>query len=268
MGMPLLTLNGGGLIEALGANTANSAGTALVSNTIAQLVASTSFPYNAIQVSIMVAPTGTATDSSLDILIGSSGNEYTLIDKLRNIRDNTGDNDVENRWILPLYVPQGVRLAARNNGVAATSIIVHGMNGGVLGNAGFNRAESMGLTGNLGTIIDPGAAANTLGAWTEITPSTAHAYGALMMVFGGDAATSGANSWLIDIGVGTAGNEYALVKQCYGRGAASASAPMPNTYGPFPCNIPAGTRLAVRCQSSSATSASRKIDVALYGFIQ
>lgn len=99
-----------------------------------------------------------------------------------------------------------------------------------------------------GTIADSGATINTKGAWIQLVASTGIACNELMLYL---LKISTPANFLIDIGTGAGGAETVLLSNIHmsqggaGRGGAMVQ---------IPVNIPSGTRIAVRCQSSVASA--------------
>ncbi len=97
--------------------------------------------------------------------------------------------------------------------------------------------------------ISASATTNTKGAWTEIIASSAEDYDCLLFMFA--AATSNV-SYLVDVGIGGAGSEVVIAADIHtsiGNNSAEWFA--------IPRSIPAGTRISVRCASSTASSQVR-----------
>jgi hypothetical protein len=255
-----------GIVEALGATTTSSNGTSITTASIAQIAASTNYDYDAISITTIGNSLGV--DAALDVYLGASGSEYTLIDKLRVSKASSNPQAIG--VLLPLAVPRGSRVSAKAYG-GTLSTIIHGMGYGALGDRGYKRGVAMGISSATGVTIDPGGTANTLSAWTQITASTPNAFNALMVAIGsgGRSVASAGVSWLVDIAMGASGSEQIIAKQLFVMSSGNTVFNMaPPTLGPFPCSIPAGTRLAARAQCSTNGSTSRNIDVSLYGLIR
>lgn len=255
-----------GIVESLGAVTGSSQGTSIGTASITQIAASSSYDYDAILVDTVGNAIGV--DASLDVYLGSSGNEYPLIDKIR-VQKALSTNPQAQAVLLPLAVPRGSRISAKAFG-GALNTIVYGMGFGSMGDKGFKRAVSMGITSATGVTVDPGATANALGSWTQIIASTPNHFNGLMVAFGSAARSNAAlNSWLVDIAIGASGSEQIILKQLLTMSFSNTIFYMtPTFFGPFPCSIPAGTRIAARAQCSTSTSTTRNIDVTLYGLIR
>lgn len=104
---------------------------------------------------------------------------------------------------------------------------------------GFNLATS------LPTTVTAGGVAHTKGPWTEIIASTDTPMAEIVLLVQSATGTSGAGlrGTLLDIGIGGAGSEVAIVSNIdIGRTSA------PQSYR-IPMSVQAGTRIAVRTQS-------------------
>lgn len=255
-----------GIVETIGAVTGSTTGTSITTASIAQIAASTNFDYDAICINAI--GNNITADAAIDIYLGASGAEYALIDKLRITKANTNPQGIA--ALLPLAVPRGSRISAKAFGGTIRTII-QGMGFGTIGDRGYKRAVSMGITSNFGVTISLGATANTLTGWTQITASAPNNFNALMVVIGNGQRSnaSNTNSWLVDIGIGAAGSEQPIINQLFTMSMGNTVFFMtPSFFGPFPCNIPAGTRIAARAQCNTTTATTRNIDVTVYGLIR
>jgi hypothetical protein len=90
------------------------------------------------------------------------------------------------------------------------------------------------------------ATAHTMGAWVEVTSSTSSNYDWIGIVALSTFVTATDTRTLLDIGIGASGSETALVE--------SIPVGYSNTLSPllfqFPVNVPSGSRVAIRIQSS------------------
>jgi hypothetical protein len=92
--------------------------------------------------------------------------------------------------------------------------------------------------------------ANVKGAWVELKSSTTNKVVAIVVCFMNSSASS---NFLIDIGVGGAGSEAVIIPDIfYHQGSASYKADG-SAYGPLMIHIPAGSRIAARCQANGAS---------------
>ena len=97
---------------------------------------------------------------------------------------------------------------------------------------------------------------STKGSWTEIVASTACDTDYLILAVLHE--DTGAEEFLIDIGVGSSGNEEMIAEDVYMPGRASHT--LPNYY-PMRIHIPSGTRVSVRAQGT--TSRTIKVQMKL-----
>ncbi len=98
-----------------------------------------------------------------------------------------------------------------------------------------------------GTVLTASATLNTKGAWTQIsasTPSDACAVG--IMVSAANSTNSDGTNTAIDIGIGASGSEVVLIANLVVPRIASSQILVP-------LSIPAGTRVAMRCQATKAS---------------
>ena len=105
--------------------------------------------------------------------------------------------------------------------------------------------------------VSAAATANTKGAWTELLASTVEDYDALLVHYA--AATSNV-SYLVDVGIGGAGAEVPIVSDIHTSIGNNAS-----EWFVVPRAIPAGTRVSMRCASSTLSSQVRGALVGVKG---
>jgi hypothetical protein len=98
-----------------------------------------------------------------------------------------------------------------------------------------------------GTVITASATANAKGSWTQLVASTPFAASGIFVRVGDEANAS--TRYLIDIGIGSTGNEIVLIPDLHNSVQSSFGF---NIYF-FPLEIPAGVRLSARVASSRAS---------------
>ncbi len=118
-----------------------------------------------------------------------------------------------------------------------------------------------------GTTIDPGASNNTKGAWTEIVASSADDLYGFNYSLGtnNNATTGGTLGFWVDFGIGSSGNEEIIagdMGMCMNNREQAA---YDSHYLDIP--IPAGSRIAVRGQSSSNNASQRLFDIIIHGVL-
>lgn len=204
----------------------------------------------------------------LDLAIGAAGSEQVI---LSNLALQYSQRLPSGSIFIPIAIPAGTRLAFRHQVNSASTLTV-GVSITLLAQ-GFLPSDLMQIGTTYGAVtgtsaatqVDPGTSANTKGSWTEITSSTTYAHTMLLIAAHLGSTAPGNTRWYLDIGVGAAGSETVLVPDLPSSYASSGFTLTPNFWGPIPVNIPQGTRLSARLQSTD-TSSARVQQVALYGF--
>lgn len=104
------------------------------------------------------------------------------------------------------------------------------------------------LASSIGTVITASGSANTKGSWSQLVASTtSNSNFALFMITSNNLNAQ----WLVDLGVGTAGNEKVVISNLL-----FSSSPLTSlnvTLG-FPLSIAKGARVAARVQGTSGGS--------------
>lgn len=270
--MPDWSMIVGGRWETIGADTANSRGTSInvagsanTKGAWTQLIASTAF--QAAGIIIRLGKNTALADILVDIGVGGSGSERVIVENLLI----TGRDDVAAAYQLPVVIPAGSRLTARcqASSVISLEVYVSAMLPGApfLPGAPLGRVTTYGAaTADSGGVgIDPGGTAHTKGSYAQITASTTNRLRLLLVGLGIQTNNVMINgNALLDIAVGGAGSEQIILPNI-GFAYSQNEQMVPATLGPFPVNIPAGTRLAARAQSSITDATDRLFDVVLYG---
>lgn len=263
-----------------GGTTVTSSATAHTKGSWVQLDAATGFDASLLILDIAVQFQDTL--YLIDIGIGASGSEQVLIPNLLVSQSTM----VIPRLVLPIAIPAGSRISARSQDNFGSSVsFISGMllAGGFVNPASFNTITAYGpnIATSNGVTADAGATANTKGSWAQITASTTRDMRGLILsgiraVPGTAMAADYAN--LVDIGVGASGSEQVLIPNIVFQasittGGASGSPLVlsglgtlfPRFIPPIPCDIPAGSRLAVRQQSTTTNATDRTSAYAIYG---
>jgi hypothetical protein len=112
----------------------------------------------------------------------------------------------------------------------------------------------------LGDVLGSPSSANTKYSWVELIASTSFPASGLIVTIG----YRNVANFLIDVGIGAAGSEITIINDLLasimtGTGLAKASSMF------FPISIPAGTRIAARCQSSSTSNKNCGVAVQIVG---
>lgn len=256
--------NDGCLFEALGINASNSQGTG-VSNAGWTSFGAASFEYN----SMLFITNGSATQSlTYDIGVGSAGSQFVVVDGLYNPSTKAANQGMG--FALPIRIKSGSTVWVRSSSGTATRASLYGASGRLPGFSTCQRIVGVPSTSGIGVSIDPGGVANTKDGWTELTSGLSdHAIGMAVIVGeNGDAVRTAAGYLALDIGVGGAGSERILIPDLLVGWGTTLDVPQPQQHGPFPCDIPAGTRISARAQSTNTTAGDRTVDVRLLMFLQ
>lgn len=126
----------------------------------------------------------------------------------------------------------------------------------------YQKAESIGadLANSRGTTVSASSSTNTKGSWTQLVAATGIKANGLLLTFSDITAAQEA---LVDIGVGGSGSEVVIAANLAVVGTPVGSI-SPGMQFLLPVNIPRGTRIAARSQST-ISSASVRISSVLFG---
>jgi hypothetical protein len=219
---------------------------------------------------IQLSPTsGTAPSYLVDIGVGASTAEQVLIPNIYMFQ-SISTTRLQTDWVFPVNIPAGTRISARSQSsiASATSVIaVQTLAPGAAGIAGLGRVEACGVVTGSSSLspIDPGGTAHTdIAAPVQLIASTGFDYRWLNVCASFDAAGTGTTvTWLIDLMLGAAGSEVAIINDILLTEGAAPDTAFCNLS--FPFDIPAGSRISARARSSINTATSRIVDVAVWG---
>lgn len=91
------------------------------------------------------------------------------------------------------------------------------------------------------------------GAWTQVVESTPEDSGVLFVIASGVAVAATETSMLLDVAVGAAGSEVAVIENLAVGGASVRSGGANGVVAPLPVRTPAGSRISCRIQSLIAS---------------
>lgn len=257
-------------VGANGAGTAvTSSGTANTKGSYAEL--SSSIPYDCNGITLVLYCATVNDDFLIDLAIGAASSEVVIAANM-SFASLTTNNSTMAHIYLPIYLPEGERLSARCQAVGTSKVvqvaaILH--YGGGFARDTFGACQTFGaFTGTTrGTQIDPGAVANTKGSWTQITGFTLTDIEQITLLITGNSNTAqSVQTAKIDIGVGAAASEVVVIGDLQMVAHTTTDLLNHRCQGPFPCHIPAGSRIAIRSQSSTTNSVDRLWDAILLGF--
>ena len=231
-----------------------SSGTINTKGSWTELTASTGFDYNSL---IMMAKNSNGAEVLLDIAVGAASSEEVIVENIPLNWDGSTEalcHPVK----LPITIPAGTRISARvQSDISTTTIEVKctGVSNVLSQSVGRGIATTYGAdtATSQGTQVDPGATANTKGAYTELAASTTYDIKKLIVCIGTDRTSSISTTWLMDVSVGAAASEEVIVPDTLLLGDGSHDGVTPG-FLEFDVSIPAGTRIALRGQCSSNSS--------------
>ena len=225
-----------------------------------ELIASTDFDVFAVKLGFnSYSLSAAARRCAADLLLGAATEEIAIADILCGFTSalDTGRGKI---YLFPLYIPAGTRIAIQGQGDSATpamhvSITLYGGHC-VPWWQPFQKCDTYGGTVPDGVAVTEGAA-GAEGSWTQIVASTTRDHKAVVPSFSSNNDTSvQAAAHSFDVGIGSATEEQIGVPFYFqGNSSEREIGPWPNW--PIFHDIPAGTRLAVRCSSSNATVDTR-----------
>jgi hypothetical protein len=99
-----------------------------------------------------------------------------------------------------------------------------------------------------GTSVTAASSANSKGSWAQLIASTTRKVVGIVVLM----HQSGTGKFMVDIGTGASGSESVLIPDVYVNFGGSYGAGSAAVF--FPVQIPAGTRIAARCQCSTASA--------------
>jgi hypothetical protein len=245
-----------------------TSGTVNTKGAYTQVTAATTFDSS--RLVVLTASAGLAGLSVLlDVATGGAGSETVVISNISCV----SDSDFCTGLVMPVDVdiPTGTRLAVRiqtNNGSATTMNVQLAQDNRALGSLTAPVTYGTSTANSRGTQVDPGGTINTKGAYAQLTASTTARIDALLLSIFFDTSTTTAvpsfTQWSVDVATGAAGSEVVVLADLLIVANSAADQTRPQAMR-LPITIAAGTRLAVRCNCSSNTSASRMLRVAVVG---
>lgn len=270
--MPEWSAWGSNRIEGAGAVAADSQMTTITANAVAdtkgaytQIVASTAFEASGLLIQMGAA---NVNEYLVDFSVGAGGSEQIIVPDLHygNPSRRIGGN-----YFINISVPAGSRVAARSQGGSGGDLIdvqVYLLGSNFMQAPRYHRCTAYGAaaadSGGVG--IDPGAVANTKGAYSEIVASTTNNIKEILIVIGeGGNSVRSASSWLMDIAIGAGGSEKIRIPDLSFGCSIQGDDLEPFIFGPFKVSIPSGTRLAIAAQCDITDAADRLFDAIIYG---
>lgn len=197
---------------------------------------------------------------TVSIAVGAAASEVDIVPDIQ--LSYNGGNSASTTILMPIQIPAGTRISARARGGDTYIVQVILFEGGFASAEGGAGADLIGASLATPTTITTGLA-NTKGSYSQLVASSAKDYIGFVLCVD-NAANSGmpAFSFLIDIAIGGAGSEQAIVPNFYFDPSGMDDVTLAFY---FPINIPSGTRIAARAQASGA---SKTLGISLLGVYQ
>lgn len=232
---------------------------------------SASAPFDACGFYLQFGGFGVASqDVLLDIGVGAAASEQVILSNLP-ISVGSGFVAAQASPFVPLAIKAGQRIAARTQSSDASGGVEVGLQlcaGDFFSQIGLGRATTYGAnTADSGGVsVDPGAVANTKGAWSQITASTTNPIRYMLICVGSqnNAVITSSNN-LLDVGVGAAASEQVIVDDISLVGNGGPDLYEPGIVGRA-VSVAAGQRLAARKQCSITDATDRLNDIVIIGF--
>jgi hypothetical protein len=254
----------GGQLTSTSLLTSVTAGLANVLGSWVEMFPAAPFPVSAMLVHVGKANLAVAavnTQVMFDVGTGPNGSETPIVQDVA-----MGGCLAFSSWLIPVTIPVGTRIATRLRSLVASKATPMGMSimGGGFGAEGGYKATTYGAvtSGSRGTILTAPTVVNTEAAWTVLSASTTSPMRwALVGLAAPNTATATAADCLLDIGVGGAGVEAAIISDISFGVSANEEINHPHPLL-FPVNVPAGSRLVARYRgTSTAATASPSVTV-------
>lgn len=240
----------------------STGGSASTKGTAVQLISAASNDQDSWGITVVAsnyAVAATASEGAMDILIGGATDDILIPDLLMgNCGGPGGAESLGKVWFFPLFIPNGVRIAAQAAGIRTSTafrvtVYLHGGSPAPFRTGRKVTTYGMGTVPN-GTAITPGAsgAAQTI---TQITASTTEDHFAFLPSFQVPTDTTVQQAeMLVGIGVG-ASTEDIIGQWMFGKSVNEV------IHGPIPgfpafYDVPSGTRLVMLASNSGANDSS------------
>lgn len=242
-----------------------TSGAANTKGSYTQLIASTAADAVAIYAIFDTFNSSTSDEALFDFAVGASGSEVPFLNNVP-----WGAAQAPGGVLYPCTIPAGSRLSVRfQSAAAATTYPVYAtlFDGDLTTSDGAAGADGIGfsLTTSLGTLITASATANSKGSYAQLIASTTRDYAGFYVHGESDnTQVTSVALFMVDVAIGASGSEVVIVPNIQ-MIADPAVGEIATPLSPFfPIPIPAGTRVAMRCQSSVASKTFSGAIVGVY----
>lgn len=242
-----------------------TAGSANTKGSWVEVIAATNF--DAAGFFFQIVTNGSAARYLFDVGVGANGVEQVVLSNF-----NLAWGDVTyggGSAFFAVRIPKGTRVAIRSQSSTSSAVANVGLvmvSTGFGADPGFGRITTYGAdtSDSGGTQVDPGASANTKGAYSVLSASTTAPIKSLIVAMNHQAAAITTSMvWLVDIAIGASTAEQVVIGDIGVRGNAVTEIMGQQIFGPIPVMIPLGSRLTARASATQTTT--RNLDLVVYG---
>lgn len=207
----------------------------------------------------------TNTSMFVDIAVGSSGVEQPIVSNEYVGLSNAQNRVCHGNVYFNIAIPQGSRMAARNQSSRASTVIrtlAVGGKGNVITSPGHQVCETFAAStaDTTGTVVDPGGTKHTFGAWQELVASTSHRGSWVSFDLGlNQNNATGSSRWFAQVAIGSAGAEQIVVPGAMFLDESAGDILTPSYLGPYAITIPEGSRVSMRAMIGVTTSSVDRV---------
>jgi hypothetical protein len=264
--MPLQNVQRGpnvaGDSQATGAITVTASATAHTKGAWVQLVASTVQDHGALVIQpddIFVSATNTST--LMDIGVGAAGSEQVVLSNV-----NMGAWAKGTMFQAPLFIPEGSRVAVRIQSAVSSKSFPMRVNfipcSTLADAAQFSETWGVSTATSAGTQLPAATTAGVKTAWQQISAGITRDTSWLAFSLANSGTNIGACKGGFDVGYGPSGSEVPFMQNA--RWELLGTESINPCHFIVPCNLPAGTRLVIRYDSTVTTASTT--NAAVYCF--
>lgn len=221
--------------------------------------------YDAYGIILTVTPGSTVRDYLFDIAVGADTAEVVIVPNLLISGQAAGTQANGLSIVIPIFIPAGSRVATRcaaSTGSGAMPLSLNLIYQRSLVEQPMScEAYGAATADSGGTSVDPGGTINTYGSYVTLGTTTKRITQLLCLVGNQLNAARSSFSWRVD--VGQSGNEITNLLLI---AHATLDFMLPQLFGPFPVDIPAGATIRARAKCNGNDATDRLFDLVAYGF--